>query len=199
MDARQKHNNEDSGHQNSKTGVSSFSRTNPEKIFAALAIKPGQHILDLGCGAGDYSMRAAKETGPSGKVTALDRWPDPVEALNNKASAEGLKNLNAKAADILSPLDIEEESVDLCFLFTVLHGLDLKTQVPALAREILRVLKPTGRFAVLEMKKEETPFGPPLEIRLSEKETEELFAGLGFKELSVTDLGYTYLSVFGKA
>ncbi len=55
--------------------------------------------------------------------------------------------------------------------------------------EIARVLKPGGRLCIIEFKKVEDGPGPPLSVRLSPEETEEVVAPLGFVKDRVTDVG----------
>ncbi|MDD3717779.1 MAG: methyltransferase domain-containing protein [Actinomycetota bacterium] len=76
----------------------------PELIFGALGIEKGDSFLDLGCGPGDYALRASSIVGETGVVYALDCWPDMIDALLEKIAARGIGNIEAKVADITRPL-----------------------------------------------------------------------------------------------
>ena len=99
-------------------------------------------------------------------------------------------------ADITDPLPIEDCSIDACLLATVLHIPDVSKGRKRLFNEIRRVLKPNGRLAVLECKKEDMPFGPPLHMRLSQEELETFVPEYGFVKIDSVDLGYNYLIQF---
>lgn len=168
-------------------------------VFDALALKQGDRFLDLGCGPGDYAVAAARIVGPSGEVAAMDKWEYIIDGLRETASSMGLQNICAIVADIAENLPVEDRSVDLCLVATVLHIFGLPAAEKTLFREIRRVLKPSGRLAVVECKKEEQPFGPPLHRRISPRELENSLIPLGFDRIDSRDLGYTYLMQFGVA
>jgi ubiquinone/menaquinone biosynthesis C-methylase UbiE len=178
-------------------GPSSYWMQEPGLVFDVLDIDPGRHILDMGCGAGDYTLEAARRTGPLGQVTAVDQWPPTVDALRMAAKAAGLSQIQCLTADITKPpLPVRQNSMDLCMAFTVLHIFGTENSRKSLFLEAARVLKPKGRLAVMECKKEEMPFGPPIHMRLSPKEVEAVAVGCGFRKTGYTDLGFNYLVMF---
>ncbi|HEU5485154.1 MAG TPA: class I SAM-dependent methyltransferase [Microlunatus sp.] len=58
-----------------------------DELFAAAALRPGETVLDVGCGTGPTTIRAAAEVGPSGRVVGTDVAPAMVEVA--RASAAG--------------------------------------------------------------------------------------------------------------
>jgi SAM-dependent methyltransferase len=54
-------------------------------LFDAAAIEPGMHVLDVGCGRGVTTRRAAEEVGPRGRVTAVDISDDLIETARSLA------------------------------------------------------------------------------------------------------------------
>ncbi len=173
-------------------GPSSYRMHNPDDVFAELKLKPGSVFLDLGCGPGEYAVRAAGEVGPSGLVYAFDRWEESIGEL----LARGLDNVVARSLDIVQPLPLEAECVDVCLLATVLHSIDLPGSGGGMFREVLRVLKPGGRLAIIECHKRDMPFGPPKHVRLSVDEVEEAAKSSGFVRTAYRDLGHNYLVQF---
>jgi Methylase involved in ubiquinone/menaquinone biosynthesis len=115
--------NAKNGHE--RRGPSSFWMQDPELIFNELKLQEGDYFLDIGCGTGDYSLHAAKIIGNSGQVYALDVQDELITNLKEKTSREGLKNIRALISDIAHPLPVEDNSVDICFISTVLHSVDL--------------------------------------------------------------------------
>jgi len=181
-------------------GPSSYWMQEPEHVFEVLNICPGQHVLDMGCGAGDYTFQAAGLVGASGLVTALDHWPPIVTALEAAAAATGLSQVRCFAADIREPpLPVQDHSIDICMAFTVLHIFGQDRHKKALFREAARVLKFQGHLAVMECKKEEMSFGPPVHMRLSPEEVEAVAMECGFQKIGYTDLGYNYLILFSSS
>ena len=168
----------------------------PTIVFRELALKTGDVFLDLGCGTGDYSVRAAGEVGKSGIVYAADVRQELLDGLAERALAAGLPNIRVVVADLRDPLPFPDRTVDVCFLATVLHVPDVWKVHDTIFSEIRRVIKPDGRLVIIECKKEEMPFGPPLSMRLSPDELENCISAYGFAKTDIVDLGYNYMIKF---
>ncbi|MBI9061242.1 MAG: methyltransferase domain-containing protein [Marinilabiliaceae bacterium] len=177
-------------------GLSSFGMHDSEQVFKHLKINQGNTFLDLGCGAGDYSLYAANQVGKSGHVYAFDLCDEILENLKKEATNAGINSIHAMTADIFAPLAIKSKSVDVCMLATVLHSENVLENAHILFNEIKRVLKPKGRLSIIECKKEEMPFGPPLKFRVSPDDLEKALLKYGFKKMDYLDLGYNYMVLF---
>jgi ubiquinone/menaquinone biosynthesis C-methylase UbiE len=178
-------------------GPSSFAMHNPDLVFGEIELKNGESFLDLGCGPGDYALHAFEIVGHYGTVYALDKWKYMIDGLTQEADSRGYTNIKALACDISGPLPIEDDCIDVCFMATVLHTLNLAKQSKTLWNEIHRVLKPGGRVAIINCKKEDQPFGPPISMRLSPEEVEDSITKYGFEKTDLVDLGYNYMIQFG--
>ncbi len=179
-----------------KKGVSSFFMHDSKLIFKELNLRKGDHFLDLGCGAGDYSLQAAKHVGDSGTVYALDKWSEVTGRFTEKINSQQIKNIKVLAFDILHPLPMDSHSIDVCLIATVLHIPNISRHAKDLFQEVNRILKKDGRAAVIEIKKEEMSFGPPVCMRLSPEETESLIKPCGFEKRSFLELGCNYMIQF---
>jgi len=62
-------------------GKSSFDLIEPARLLEQLPLKQGITFLDLGCGAGNYTLAVAEAIGKHGVVVALDLWPPGIEGL----------------------------------------------------------------------------------------------------------------------
>ena len=193
-DLSSKHGNR--GHGKTGSGHGSFGMQDPDLIFHAIKLKNGDTFLDMGCGPGDYAIHASRIVADSGVVYAVDKWRDVIETLNTRADSLALKNVRAMVFDVMQPLPIDDQCVDVCFLATVLHTLDLTTDKSSLPTEIRRFLRPGGCLAILNCKKEDQPFGPPVHIRWSPEEVEDWLRPHGFEKVGYVDLGLNYLIHF---
>ena len=181
-------------------GKSSFDLIEPEKLLGALQLPKDITFLDLGCGAGNYTLAVAEVIGAHGVVVALDLWPPGIEALEERAAAAGRRNIRALLADISKLVPLGDQSVDVCLLATVLHDLAEFALAEGALREARRVLKPGGALAVVEFDKVEAPPGPPMRIRLAPEEVEHLVVPYGFQKTRTARVGpYNYLILFSKS
>lgn len=121
-------------------------------ILQEAGLKPGYVVLDFGCGPGGYSVVAAEMVGDKGKVFALDIHPLAVQIVKEVASKKGLKNIETVNSDCATGL--EDESVDVAFLYDTFHTL---SQPGAVLKELHRVLKNDGilSFSDHHMKEDE--------------------------------------------
>jgi ubiquinone/menaquinone biosynthesis C-methylase UbiE len=136
------------------------------------------------------AKKFSKLVGNTGKIYALD--PDEGSIANLKKEIEKT-NIEAFVGDITKPTGLKSSLIDLVYLSTVFHIFS-NAQIDGFVTEIKRILKPNARLAIVNIKKEDTPFGPPLEVRSS---PEELRQKLPFTPKILIDVGdYFYMQVF---
>lgn len=184
------------GSRRRRRGPSSYQMQDPEQVFYALSLKPGERFLDLGCGAGDYAFHASLQVGPTGKVYGIDIHEAFIDNLMDEACSRGLANVEGKICNICRKIDLPDQSIDHCLISTVLHALDLEESAPTLFSEIHRILKPGAHLSIIECQKEKMSFGPPLWMRISGEELENLITPYGFKQIKYMNLGPNYLIQF---
>jgi ubiquinone/menaquinone biosynthesis C-methylase UbiE len=166
---------------------------NDEIILDNLNICISQTILDAGCGNGYMAKKFSKLVGNTGKIYALD--PDKELITNFKKEVGKESNINAFVGDSTKRTDLKNSSVDLVYLSTVFHIFS-DIQIVCFENEIARILKPKAQLAIINIKKEETPFGPPLEMRSS---PEELRQKLSFVPKELIEVGeHFYMQLFIK-
>ncbi len=180
-------------------GKSSFDLIEPARLLEELPLQPGITFLDLGSGAGNYTLAVAEVIGAHGVVVALDLWLPGIEALEERAAAAGRQNIQAVLADISKLIPLGDRSVDVCLMATVLHDLAEFALAEGALQEARRVLKPSGSLAIVEFDKVEGPPGPPWRIRLAPEEVENLVAPYGFEKTRTVRVGPSnYLILFTK-
>jgi len=104
-----------------------------------VGIKPGDRVLDYGCGPGGYIAGTAQRVGESGQVYALDIHPLAVERVSALAEQNGLTNVQTIQSDCQTGLP--DDSLDVVLLYDIYH---LFSEPQVILAEIHRVLKPGG-------------------------------------------------------
>lgn len=109
--------------------------------------KEGETVIDIGSGAGLDSVIAARSVGASGRVIGVDMTPEMLERARASATRLGLAHLEFRRG-LAEELPIEDGSVDLVISNGVLN---LVPDKQGAYGEILRVLKPGGRFQIADI------------------------------------------------
>jgi SAM-dependent methyltransferase len=108
-----------------------------EAIVAALELREGMVVADLGAGTGLFLAALSRALGPSGKLFALDIVPDFVAHLRERVASEGLVNVEVVEVTATDPM-LAPDSVDLVFLCDVYHHLEYPSVVLPRLRAALR-------------------------------------------------------------
>jgi ubiquinone/menaquinone biosynthesis C-methylase UbiE len=112
-------------------------------VVAALNLRTGERVLDVGCGRGFYAYEAAQCVGPTGRVCAIDISPDQLTAARARCAEFGW--VECQSADAVA-LPYGEAEFDVVYggqVFEYIAPLDTAL------REVQRVLRPGGRCTIL--------------------------------------------------
>jgi arsenite methyltransferase len=110
-------------------------------------IRPGETVLDLGCGGGIDTIIAAQRTGPTGRVFALDFLPEMLDRTSIAVRQAGLSNVETLAGE-MEAIPLPDDSIDVIISNGVINLSARKARVMA---ESARVLRPRGRFCVADL------------------------------------------------
>jgi SAM-dependent methyltransferase len=114
-------------------------------LIDLMAPKPGEAILDVGCGAGSLDRLLAGRLGKANTITAIDTNPFLLREAQALAEADGIDDLIRFAYGNAEALPFADASFDCIFSVTVLEECDADR---ALA-EMVRVARPGGRVGVI--------------------------------------------------
>ena len=119
----------------------------------------------------------------------LARVPLGFHVLVGSGKLRKIMDENIEKIEGFIAHQLPEQSADLALLCTVLHEIDAQE---AFLTQIAARLKPAGRLAVIEFHKNQTPYGPPIAIRISPEDVLRLAAPSGLCESERFTLGESY-------
>ena len=125
-------------------------------ILAALNLRPGMGVADVGAGTGFFSLMFARAVGDGGRVYAVDISPEFISAIEDRAAAEGLGNVTG-VVNSQSSLPLAPGSVDLVFISDTYHHFE---DPRAMLDGIRAALVPGGEVVVVDFRRVAGQSGP---------------------------------------
>ncbi len=165
---------------------------NPDSILEKAGLDSDTVFADLGCGSGYFTIPASFIVK---NVYAIDVQQEMLDIIGEKIKMEGRTNIETILSKE-SSIPLPDRSVDVVFMANVFHELDDRGGI---LREAKRILQGRGRLIIVDWKKMEMEFGPPVEERLRAEEVVSICEDRGFAILERLEAGqYNYMLVFGK-
>ena len=183
------------------TGAEWLTRDNREQeercslMLANLGMKQGMTICDMGCGNGFYTLQLAKMTGDSGHVYGVDIQREMLKLLNQRADAQGIKNVTPVLGGFTDPR-LPKGKIDLILLVDVYHEFSHPEQMLAAMRE---ALTPEGVCVLVEFRAEDPNVPIKPEHKMTKAQIMKEWPPSGFKLVREFEgLPWQHMLFFGR-
>ncbi|MGB2919014.1 MAG: methyltransferase domain-containing protein [Mycobacterium sp.] len=118
-----------------------------------MALRPGHHVLDIGCGTGLNFPLLQNRIGPSGSITAVDASAQMLEQARRRACSAGWTNVRLVESDASA---LDANVLDMASGFDAVistYALSLMADWPRALSTMVAVTRPSGRVAVVDMQR----------------------------------------------
>jgi ubiquinone/menaquinone biosynthesis C-methylase UbiE len=162
-------------------------------MLAALDIKKGSVVADIGAGVGYHVWRLADIVGPTGKVIGEDIQEGMIQLLKKNINDRKLRNVETILGTPTDP-KLPPNSLDLVLMVDVYHEF---SDPVIMMKRIQTALKPDGRVVLVEFRKEDpsVPIQPLHKMSVQDVRSE--LEPLGFKfQRSVEFLPWQHILIF---
>lgn len=151
----------------------------PDKNIEQFHIDPGMSVVDMGSGAGFYSIALAESVGPSGRVYAVDIQKELLSKLQTDASSKNIHNIKLIWGDLDKPKSttLSDNSVDRVVIANTLFQIGEKD---VFITEAKRILKPGGKLLFVDWSDSFGGLGPHTKDIVTSDVAKSLFESHGF-------------------
>jgi ubiquinone/menaquinone biosynthesis C-methylase UbiE len=115
-------------------------------VRAALALRPGEHVLDIGVGPGLLAAEMAAEVGPGGRVCGIDISDSMLAIAATRAQVAGGAVVELRSGDA-NHIPYADDDFDVAVSTQVFEYVE---DLPGALAEVRRVLRPGGRLLLLD-------------------------------------------------
>jgi SAM-dependent methyltransferase len=166
----------------------------PQRVVDALDLKPTNVVADIGAGTGYFSFRISPLV-PEGKVLAVDIQPEMLDIINFLKKENNITNVEPILGSVTEP-NLPNESVDLALMVDAYHEFEYPREI---MEGVVRSLKPGGRVALVEYRRE-NPLIPIKALhKMSQKQVRKEMSAVGLVWLETKSfLPQQHLMVFEK-
>lgn len=163
-------------------------------LLAALQLKPGDVVADIGAGTGYFSWRMARRLSPGGRVYAVEIQPEMLERISANMRRRNVSELVEPVLGVSDDPRLPAATFDLILLVDVYHEFAFPFEM---TRGTVRALKPGGRLVLVEYRGEDrsVPIKPLHKMTLAQIKKEMAMHPLVF-ESAVATLPRQHIVIF---
>lgn len=169
-----------------------------KEVVAAVGLKPGHAVADIGAGTGLYTRLFAAEVGEKGKVYAVDiseKFLEHIAKVNKEAKVANVETVVCKPHSV----ELKPKSIDVAFICDTYHHFEFPTRTMT---SLHAALKPGGRVVVIDFRrvKGESTDWVMNHVRAGQEVFEQEILDAGFKKVKEEKkiLKENYFVVFEK-
>jgi ubiquinone/menaquinone biosynthesis C-methylase UbiE len=188
-------------------GRTSESFIDAKDVISRLDLKGNEVFMDAGCGDAHVAMIAHNMMDDEATIYAVDAYQPSIDDLKKDLEKEKISNVIPIQSDITRKIALDDGTVDICLIINVFHHFVMTKSTDEAINELKRTVKTGGKIAVMDYKKMDTGYGPPVKFKRSPEEVEEMFLKQDLKVVQLdTEVGEVlddgtmshYLIVFQK-
>jgi ubiquinone/menaquinone biosynthesis C-methylase UbiE len=167
----------------------------PDQVMDVVGVADGSIVAEVGAGGGWFTVRLARRVGPQGLVYAEDIQEQMIDLIERRMQRESLGNVRTVLGKLDDPR-LPDEALDAVLIVESYYEFEKPIDM---LRHVKDSLKPNGRVAIVDYRKDGEGPGPPLEDRVDESVVIAKAEAAGLRLVSrETFLPYQYMLVFGR-
>lgn len=155
-----------------------------DEVVAALRLRPGDVVADLGAGSGPFVVPFAKAVTRTGTVYAVEIDRGFFPYIEQKAKDAGVTNVRTVLGAFADP-KLPSADVDVAFMHDVLHHVEKR---PEYLRALVTYLKPSARIAVIDYTPAGSPHRGDASMQVSSDQAAAWLAEAGFRPVQTVQL-----------
>jgi len=151
-----------------------------DEVVAAMQLKAGQTVADIGAGTGLLSVPVAKAVGPRGRVFAVEIDAGFFPVIKKRADDNGVTNIQTVLGSFTDP-KLPVTTVDLAFFHDVLHHVDKRGEY---LKTLAKYITPGGRIFVVDFEGGKGPHIQQPELQVSREQLAGWMKDAGFTQVA---------------
>jgi len=144
-------------------------------VISRLNLKGNEVFVDAGCGDGHASFIARDMMGDNAIIYALDIYEPSIEDMQKDVEEQKIENIIPIQSNIARNINLDDDKIDITLMINVFHHFVAHETADDAIDELKRITKPKGKIAVMDYKKTDSGYGPPVKFKSSPEEMEEMF------------------------
>lgn len=162
----------------------------PDLLLAALPLRAGMVVADVGAGSGYYVRKMAPRVLPGGRIIAVDVQPEMIALLQKQIAETRATHIDTVLATE-TDCRLAPDSIDLALFVDVYHELQYPIETMQCVK---RALKPEGQIALVEFRAEDARVPIRPQHKMSEAQIKKEAALLGLQWMkTVSSLPWQHL------